>query len=149
VVALISPDDEAQPGPDARTIINALMARDWRIVHISGHGEPPARFAAMRRRRRRGTGRWRSARRRAVGAQLLGPREIESMRVVPELVFVNCCHLAARNPAQLAGKYDRARFAATVAEKLISIGVRCVIAAGWAVDDTAASTFATTFYDGS
>jgi len=69
------------------------------------------------------------------------------MRVVPELVFVNCCYLAARNSAQLVRKYDRARFAATVAEKLIGIGVRCVIAAGWAVDDRTANAFATTFYD--
>ena len=149
VVALISPDDEAQPGPDARTIINALMARDWRIVHISGHGEPPARFAGDATAE--GGAEPVDGDPRGVvlsERSFLGPREIESMRVVPELVFVNCCHLAARNPAQLAGKYDRARFAATVAEKLISIGVRCVIAAGWAVDDTAASTFATTFYDG-
>src|SRR5205085_11230677 len=33
-----------------------------------------------------------------------------------------------------------------VAEELIEIGVRCVVAAGWAVDDAAASAFATTFY---
>ena len=81
----------------------------------------------------------------------LGPHEIEKMRVVPELVFVNCCHLAARNIGQLldsdALRYDRARFAAGVAESLIRIGVRCVIAAGWAVDDGAAKTFARTFYD--
>ena len=31
----------------------------------------------------------------------LGPREIRSMRIVPELVFVNCCHLAARSAAQV------------------------------------------------
>ncbi len=31
----------------------------------------------------------------------LGPHEIHNMRVVPELVFVNCCHLAARSAAQL------------------------------------------------
>jgi tetratricopeptide (TPR) repeat protein len=37
-------------------------------------------------------------------------------------------------------------FAANVAQKLIEIGVRCVIAAGWAVDDDAALTFARTFY---
>ena len=77
----------------------------------------------------------------------LGPREIGSMRVVPELVFVNCCHLAARNAAEVLGRPpDRALFAAGVAEKLIQIGVRCVIAAGWAVDDDAANAFATTFY---
>jgi tetratricopeptide (TPR) repeat protein len=35
-----------------------------------------------------------------------------------------------------------------VAEALINAGVRCVVAAGWAVDDEAARVFATTFYDG-
>ncbi len=70
-------------------------------------------------------------------------------------MFVNCCHLAATERAQLlrgetnecAPSYDRAQFAASVAEELIRIGVRCVIAAGWAVDDRAAMSFATTFYD--
>ena len=77
------------------------------------------------------------------------------MRRVPELVFVNCCHLAARDAAQLltpdgTDRYalpDRPRFAAGVAEELIKIGVRCVIAAGWAVDDAAAKAFAIRFYD--
>ncbi len=70
------------------------------------------------------------------------------MRTVPELVFVNCCHLAARSASEvLSGTYDRARFAANVAEELIEIGVRCVIAAGWAVEDEPAKIFATTFYD--
>ncbi len=44
------------------------------------------------------------------------------------------------------GGFDRSAFAAGVADKLIEIGVRCVIAAGWAVDDGPAETFATTFY---
>jgi hypothetical protein len=39
------------------------------------------------------------------------------------------------------------QFAFTVAEALIDAGVRCVIAAGWAVDDLAASVFAARFYD--
>src|SRR5207244_1464675 len=42
--------------------------------------------------------------------------------------------------------YNRASFASGVAGALIEIGVRCVIAAGWAVDDDAASAFASTFY---
>ena len=148
VTALISPDDETLPGPDARTIINALMTRDWRIVHVSGHGEPPMKIGPEPKtcddpEQEDGDPR---------GVVLsdcsfLGPREIENMRVVPELVFVNCCHLAARNTGELVRKYDRARFAATVAEELIGIGVRCVIAAGWAVDDATANTFATIFYD--
>ena len=70
------------------------------------------------------------------------------MRTVPELVFVNCCHLAGRNINQLLSpdQPTRAEFAAGVAEALISIGVRCVIAAGWAVDDDPANAFAASFY---
>ena len=41
-------------------------------------------------------------------------------------------------PRQLLNtRYDRAEFASGVAGALIAIGVRCVVAAGWAVDDDA------------
>ena len=77
----------------------------------------------------------------------LGPDEIRNMRTVPELVFVNCCHLGGADAAQLLNtRYDRAEFASGVAGALIEIGVRCVVAAGWAVDDDAASMFAEEFY---
>jgi tetratricopeptide (TPR) repeat protein len=134
VEALIGPDDPQQYGPDGREVLNALFDRDrtWRIVHIAGHGEPAG-----------GT----DAGGVVLSEGFLSAKEISAMRTVPELVFVNCCHLGARSAEQLLqGNYDRARFAAGVAEELISIGVRCVIAAGWAVDDGAASAFATTFY---
>ena len=136
VMSLISSDDPTKFGADARTILNALLGRDWRIVHIAGHGAPPIEREPGGRRDPRGVV--------LSDGTFLGPREIRNMRVVPELVFVNCCHLAARDTAQLLA--DRPRFAAGVAEELIKIGVRCVIAAGWAVDDAAASTFATCFY---
>ena len=119
-------------GPDARTVINALLERDWRIVHISGHGQleihkgDPSGVVLT-------------------NGTFLGAKEINTMRSVPELVFVNCCHLAAHSADQLLN-YDRALFASGVADALIAIGVRCVIAAGWAVDDFAASQFARTFY---
>lgn len=64
------------------------------------------------------------------------------MRVAPELVFINCCHLGAF-PAK-ARLYDRVGFASGVARTLIDLGVRCVVAAGWAIDDASASDFATT-----
>ena len=86
------------------------------------------------------------------GGTYLGPREIAALRVVPELVFVNCCYLGARQTASVLDvappgyRHDRAAFAAGVAEELIRIGVRCVIAAGWAVGDAPAKAFATTFY---
>jgi two-component system sensor histidine kinase RegB len=33
--------DDTAPGADARTVVNALMERPWRIVHVAGHGMPP------------------------------------------------------------------------------------------------------------
>jgi len=154
VKALIGPEDPDQVGADAPTIVGALLGRDWRIVHIAGHGEPPEKVDPAPGKD--GDTPHKDGNPHGVvlsDGTYLGPREIRNMRVVPELVFVNCCHLAARSTAQLltndataAAPPDRPRFAAGVAEELIKIGVRCVIAAGWAVDDAAASAFATRFY---
>jgi hypothetical protein len=139
VRAIVSPLDLTSVGPDAKTVINAVLERDWRIVHVAGHGEAPERLGES------------DGNPRGVvlsDGAFLGPREIECMRTVPELVFVNCCHLAGRNINQLLSpdQPTRAEFAAGVAEALIGIGVRCVIAAGWAVDDAPANAFATSFY---
>jgi CHAT domain-containing protein len=130
-VEKVMADSENGPKPLARTVVNALLAEDWRVVHVAGHGALPETNL--------GPG----------GVVLsdgtfLGPQEIGAMRVVPELVFINCCHLGAF-PAD-ALLYDRVGFASGVARTLIDLGVRCVVAAGWAVDDRAASDFATTFY---
>ena len=132
VVALVSPD-ATQAGPSATDVVNALFERPWRIVHIAGHGALPTDGQQGGVVLSNGT--------------FLGPAEIGSMRIVPELVFINCCHLGAADPAQLLRtRYDRARFASNLAGELISRGVRCVIAAGWAVDDEGARVFAEEFY---
>ena len=132
VKALISADP-SEVGADARTVVNALFERPWRIVHIAGHGALPEKGKPGGVVLSNGS--------------FLGPDEIRNMRVVPELVFVNCCHLASGDPDQLLNPgFDRASFASGVAGALIDIGVRCVIAAGWAVDDAAASIFAEEFY---
>ncbi len=130
VTDLIS-DDPSQPGSNARDVVNALFEKPWRIVHISGHGMPGENGKPGGVVLSNGT--------------FLGPDEFRNMRTVPELVFLNCCHLAAGDADQLL-KYDRASFASGVAGALIEIGVRCVVAAGWAVDDEAASMFAEAFY---
>ncbi len=134
VHALIAPDDNL--GADAAAVTNALLARAYRIVHIAGHGEPEL-IRQGQPPQMRGVV--------LSDGTFLGPREVEAMRVVPELVFLNCCHLAA-DPRHLLQGYDRAAFAAGVAKQLIRIGVRCVVAAGWAVEDDAANRFATAFY---
>ena len=134
VHALIALDDGL--GPDAAAVTNALLARPYRIVHIAGHGEPELLVDGQPPQMRGVV---------LSDGTFLGPREVEAMRVVPELVFLNCCHLAA-DPRHLLQGYDRAAFAAGVAKQLIRIGVRCVVAAGWAVEDTAANRFASAFY---
>jgi CHAT domain-containing protein len=131
VTALVS-QEATQPGPGARAVVNALFERPWRIMHIAGHGVPGMGSKPGGVVLSNGT--------------FLGPTEIESMRTVPELVFVNCCHLGAADARQLLKTYDRAEFASGVAGALISIGVRCVVAAGWAVDDEGARVFAEEFY---
>ena len=68
---------------------------------------------------------------------VLTPGDIEQMRWVPELVFINCCHLGKPG----AGT-DRGALAANLGMQFIRMGVRAVVAAGWAVDDAAALAFA-------
>ncbi|MFT3759773.1 CHAT domain-containing protein [Thauera sp.] len=119
-------------GHDATAIINALMSHPYRIVHVAGHGEPGPEGGVV-----------------LSEGTVLGPREIGQMRSVPELVFVNCCHLAALPDqpfAQAPAPFSRSDLAASTAEALIAIGVRCVVAAGWAVNDGPAKLFAETFY---
>jgi hypothetical protein len=147
VVRAIAIENDDVPGPDSVEVLSALYRHPYRIIHIAGHGEPTIT----------GTGE---------GGVVLSPfgpekretylsaKEIASIRTVPELVFVNCCHVGARERLQLLAsddklkhRYNRPDFAATLAERLIQIGVKCVIVAGWAVDDEAAKTFALTFYD--
>jgi len=140
VRGLISGDGKDESGPDGRTTMRALLDSPWRIVHICGHGEPALpdnpRGVVL-----------------SHGA-FLGPREIESMQPVPELVFVNCCYAGTfgasvlGDAATAAGGAlaDSAQFAANVAAALVDIGVRCVVATGWAVDDSAAEAFAVAFY---
>ncbi len=134
VDSLIAGDNEHPDGPDAQAVINKLLERDWKVVHIAGHGEPPDSL-----RRLRGV---------VLSDGFLGPDEMRSMRVVPQLVFVNCCHLAKGDDKHLMRRtdYNRVDFASGVAQALIATGVKCVVAAGWAVDDQCAKAFATTFY---
>ena len=118
----------------ALDVTTALYQKSYRIVHIAAHGMFEQRAVDG------------SARSGVVLSDglLLGAAEIGQMEIVPDLVFLNCCHLAKIDPRPVA--YNRLAY--SVARELIEIGVRCVVAAGWAVDDDAADTFAETFYQG-
>jgi hypothetical protein len=71
--------------------------------------------------------------------------EAEQVRHVPELVFINCCHLG-QTKGDAAPRPAFHKLAANLATQFIKIGARAVIAAGWEVNDAAAKTFATSFY---
>ncbi|MEA3217748.1 MAG: hypothetical protein QOJ19_3904, partial [Acidimicrobiia bacterium] len=109
-------------------LLDALMAHSYRVLHLAGHGavDPVSNLAGV-----------------VVGAaDFLTATELANLPYVPDLVFLNCCHL---------GHIDRGmtpnRLAANLAVSLMGIGVRAVVAAGWAVNDNAAQQFALTFYE--
>jgi hypothetical protein len=120
------------PGSEALDVHNKLLADAYRILVIAAHGV----VDVVHRDGSRRTGVVLS------NGLLLTAAEVCLMEVVPQVVFLNCCH---------TGKVDQPRngnrLAHSLARELIEIGVRCVVAAGWPVDDGAAVTFATTFFE--
>ncbi len=120
------PTVDQEPGEE---VLNRFLNGDWRIVHMAGHGEITTDEAT--------TG-------MVIGGQFhLTAKVFSSLSVVPDLVFLNACHVGQIPNRDLTGVN---RVAASVAESLLGIGVRAVIAAGWAVNDLAAKAFATTLY---
>lgn len=115
----------------AQLVLGALYRQPWRIVHIAAHGIFDERHA---------DGRKRSGVVLSDGL-LVTAAEIAAMEIVPELVFLNCCHLA-----QVDTGRDANKLAASIARELIEIGVRCVVVAGWAVSDQSAMFFGQSFY---
>ena len=128
-------DVKAVIGEEIRAIdvFAKLYHQPYRILHISAHGV----FGVRHR-----DGRLRSGVVLSDGL-LITAAEVAAMESVPELVFLNCCHLGTVD--QPTGRGAN-KLAASVARELIDIGVRCVIVAGWAVDDAKAALFGQTFY---
>ena len=116
----------------AGDVLSLLYRKPWRVLHISAHGVFDLPHAD-------------GSRRSGVvlsDGLLITAAEIASMEVVPELVFLNCCHLGQVDVTVRDGN----KLAASIARELIDIGVRCVIVAGWAVNDVQAQLFGETFY---
>ncbi|MDT7833633.1 CHAT domain-containing protein [Aquabacterium sp. OR-4] len=130
--ALIGQQQRALP------IINTLLGQPWRLLHIAAHGvvdlphpDGNARSGVV-----------------LSDGLLITAAEVAAMPAVPELVFLNCCHLGQLDlDADAPHLGHRNRLAASLARELIQAGVRAVVVAGWAVDDRAAELFARTFYE--
>lgn len=121
-------------GTNAESIVKNFFCNDYTIIHLAGHGvfnpKSPKKSGMV------------------IGKDIfLTVFEIQQMPVVPELVFVNCCHLGFSNADEERFYRDRYKLAANIGTQLISIGVKAVIAAGWAVNDEAALDFAQVFYN--
>lgn len=124
-----------EPPTCAADVVKALYRQPWRILHVCAHGV--------------------FAQRNVDGTDLTGvllsdgavisAAEIEAMELVPELVFLNCCHLGQMTAPVRAGSVQR--LAASLAQELIAVGVRCVVVAGWAVSDGPAQRFGEVFYE--
>ena len=117
----------------ASEIVLNLFSNDYKIIHLAGHGiyNPKAKQKSGM----------------VIGKDMyLTTADIKQMSTVPELVFVNCCHLGAVDGNDEKFFRDRYKLAANIGTELIEMGVKAVIAAGWAVDDTAATEFANVFY---
>ncbi len=119
-------------GESAANVLAALFHRPWRMLHISAHGVFGLRHV---------DGRYRSGVLLSDGL-LITAAEIGSMEVVPDVVFLNCCHLGTVDAGRQGNK-----LAASISRELIDIGVRCVVVAGWAVNDQGAQRFGEAFYE--
>lgn len=114
-------------------IIKKLFKTDYKIIHLAGHGifdkENPGNSGMV------------------IGNDVfLSVREIKQLSNVPEMVFINCCHLGKTDFSAEVDSSQRYKLAANLGTQLIEIGVKVVIAAGWAIDDTAALEFTKYFY---
>ena len=125
-----TPTDDQTADDPAEEVIHELMNGAWRVVHIAAHGMLDESGNAANSGVVLGSGR------------RLTAATIGQLSVVPDLVVVNACHLGAIN-RQLDGMN---RVAASFARRLMQVGVRAVVVAGWAVEDGPAVVFAHELY---
>ncbi len=122
------------PQRTASEIIINFFCNDYKIIHLAGHG-------LFNKEVLEGSG-------MVIGSDTyLTAYEINQMGTVPELVFINCCFLGQIDGAAEAYTQSRFKMAANIGTQLIKNGVKAVVAAGWAVNDTAALLFCEVFYE--
>ncbi|MBN7810468.1 CHAT domain-containing protein [Algoriphagus sp. H41] len=118
----------------APQIILKLFSQNYKIIHLAGHGvfnADPKKPTGM-----------------VIGdGYFLTPSDISQLSKVPEFVFVNCCYLGHTDAGSEEMTQNRNKLAANIGTQLIEIGVKAVIVAGWAVDDSAAFDFCRKFYE--
>jgi hypothetical protein len=96
--------------PIMEQVVNALYERAYRVVHLAGHGvyqytpneDQQCRLCGQQMPTDHADKSGKSPKQLTgmiIGDDLvLSPREVKQMRSVPELVFINCCHLGLIEP---------------------------------------------------
>ncbi|MDC8756196.1 CHAT domain-containing protein [Janthinobacterium fluminis] len=118
--------------PKAQQVLVHLFDEKYFAIHLAGHGEVEGPGTPL-------TGLVLGPKTRLTAAQ------ISKLKRVPQFVFINCCHLGDMRPDAAA---PWSKLAANLATAFIEMGSKAVIAAGWRIDDQAASVFARSFYQG-
>ena len=120
-------------------VLAGLHRNPWRILHLAGHGEHDFPLQARRKPAIHPAAEPQTVSGMVIGRDtFLTPGDVEQMRWVPSWSS-SACHLGMRGT-------DKGALAANLGMQFIKMGVRAVVAAGWAVDDAAAALFANTFY---
>lgn len=118
---------------DAQETIIKLFQNNYRIIHIAGHGiankENPLKSGVV-----------------LSNGILITPAEIKQMTEIPEFVFINCC-FSGDMKSDEDTLQDRNILASNLGTQFIEKGVKAIVIAGWAVDDTAAKAFSEELYE--
>lgn len=114
-------------------VMGRLFAKNYKILHLAGHGKyvpgKPDESGMI-----------------LANEMYLTSKELRNLNPLPELVFINCCHLGRIDGKDQLVTESPHALAASISQELINMGVKAVVAAGWAVNDTAAAAFAKIFY---
>lgn len=114
----------------ASTVMSRLFGRDYRVLLISGN----AVYRHLLPDGRRVSGFVLS------DGVFLTALELKQMRTMPELVFLNGCHVGRAAPGGDDSPSENMVLA------LLKAGVQAVVAPGWVVDDDGAAEFSETFF---
>jgi hypothetical protein len=126
-------------GASTEAVVSSLFAEHYSLLHVAANGVYQLD---------QGPGRSITGIPLGSGA-FLTAAELAQMRIAPEFVFLNACHLGLLNgkvEGQLGVEHNR--FAASIAGSFLQAGVKVFVAPGWVVDDRGARMFAEALYDG-
>ena len=132
--------------------LQALFQDEYKMIHLAGHGFFKPEKEDEKKKKKDNPDNDEAAEVMPDSGMVIGKgiflttKEINQMSQVPEFVFINCCYLGKTDGLTEATSQLHYKLAANLGVQLIDMGVKAIIAAGWAVDDHSALLFAETFY---